>query len=223
MAPARTTRRPRPRNSSALPPRPEPPRGAEATAEKLLQAAHELLDASAGVEPSVSQICERAGVKLAMVSYCFGGKAQLLEALFDRVIGGMMAEQEALAARGLPPEETLAVQVEATVRNLVRYPYVHSLGPRLAAGERAVTRMSETFVRPTRDFYARLIDDGVASGVFRPIDPELLVFSVVGMCDFLFVARDWHEDAGKRMDKDLIERFVRHTVEFVLHGVAADR
>lgn len=218
----RTDRRPRPRRTNALPPPAHEPRGAEITAEKLLQAAHELLDETSGAEPSVSQICERAGVRIAMVSYCFGGKAQLLEALFDRVIGGIMAEQDALAARGLPPDEALAVQVEATVRNLVRYPYVHSLGPRLAAGDRAVARMSETFVRPTQELYRRLIDEGVAAGIFRPVDPTLLVFSVVGMCDFLFVARDWLDDAGQRLDEDLVDRFAQHTVKLVLHGLTPE-
>ena len=218
----RPERRPRPRRTNALPPPAQEPRGAEITAEKLLQATHELLDESSGAEPSVSQICERAGVRIAMVSYCFGGKAQLLEALFDRIIGGIMVEQDALAARGLPPEETLAIQIEATVRNLVRYPYVHSLGPRLAAGERAVARMSETFVAPTQELYRRLLEEGAASGVFRPVDPTLLVFSVVGMCDFLFVARDWLADAGETLDEELIDRFAKHTVQLVLHGLAPE-
>lgn len=212
-------RRPRPRRTAALPPPPHEPTGAEITAERLLQAAHELLDETAGAEPSVSQICKRAEAPIAMVSYCFGGKAQLLEALFDRVIGGIMAEQDALAARGLPPEEALAVQIEATVRNLVRYPYVHSLGPRLASGDRAVARMSETVVRPMQELYRELIDEGVEAGTFRPVDPTLLVFSVVGMSDFLFVARDWLTDAGERLDEELIDRFAKHTSELVLHGL----
>jgi AcrR family transcriptional regulator len=219
---SRANRRPRPRRTNVLPHPPHPPKGAEITAEKLLEAAHELLDETSGAEPSVSQICERADVRVAMVSYCFGGKTQLLEALFDRIISGIMAEQDALAARDLPPEEALAVQIEATVRNLVRYPYVHSLGPRLAAGDRAVVRMSETFVRPTQELYRRLIEKGVEAGTFRPVDPTLLVFSVVGMCDFLFVARDWLTDVGQTLDDELIDRVVQHTVRLVLHGVAPE-
>jgi len=203
-----------------LPPPPHPPRGAELTAEKLLQATHELLCETAGAEPSVSQICARADVRVAMVSYCFGGKAQLLDALVDRAVGGIMAEQDALMGRGLAPEEALAVQVEATVRNLVRYPYLNALSSRLAAGDHSVARLSETFVRPTLAFYRRLVDEGVARGTLRPVDPTLLLFSVVGMCDFLFVARGWLADTGQALDDALVERFAEHTVQLVLRGVS---
>jgi AcrR family transcriptional regulator len=154
-----------------------------------------------------------------MVSYCFGGKRQLLDALIARTIGGVMAEQEALMARGLPPDEALAVQVEATVRNLVRYPYVTSLSARLDAGDRAVAGMADSFVKPTLAFYASLIDEGVAQGIFRPVDPTFLLFSVVGMCDFLFSARSWLTATGQTLDDALIDRFAEHTVELVLDGV----
>lgn len=222
MAPSSRTRRPRPRTASTLPPPPETPRGADVTAEKLLQATHELLFERAGDEPSVSQICERADVRVAMVSYCFGSKAGLLDALVERAMSGLMAEQAELMSRGLPPEEALAVHVEATVRNFVRYPYMSSLSERLAAGDRAVSGMGETFVRPTLDFYRGLLDEGVTAGRFRPADPALLLFSIVGMCEFLFAARSWLTDAGETLDEDLVERFADHTVRLLLHGLMVE-
>jgi TetR/AcrR family transcriptional regulator len=167
----------------------------------------------------VSQICARAGVRLAMVSYCFGGKAQMLDALVDRAVSEIMAEQEQLIALQLPPEQALWRQVTATVRNFVRYPYMNSLSERLHAGNASVARMTETFVRPTLAFYRELIDAGVRQGTFRPTDPVMLLFSVVGMCEFLFAARSWLEDTGETLDEDLINRFSTHTVELLLHGI----
>jgi AcrR family transcriptional regulator len=215
----RATRRPRPRKASVLPPPPHPPRGAEVTGEKLLQATHELLYERAGEEPSVSQICERADVRVAMVSYCFGGKAQLLDALVERAVDGIMAEQAELVARDLPPEEALAVQVEATVRNFVRYPYMSSLSERLAAGDRTAGRMAASFVDPTLGFYRDTVAAGVAAGTFRPVDATLLFFSIVGMCEFLFAARSWLTHAGETLDDALVDRFAEHTVELVLQGL----
>lgn len=222
MAQPSRTRRPRPRTASTLPPPPQPPRGADVTREKLLQATHELLFERAGDEPSVSQICERADVRVAMVSYCFGSKAGLLDALVERAMSGLMAEQAELMSRRLPPEEALAVHVEATVRNFVRYPYMNSLSERLAAGDRAATGMGETFVRPTLAFYRELLDEGVTAGRFRPADPTLLLFSIVGMCEFLFAARSWLTDAGETLDEDLVERFADHTVRLLLHGLMVE-
>jgi AcrR family transcriptional regulator len=219
VAPRSSTRRPRPRTASTLPPLPAPPRGADVTREKLLQATHELLFERAGEEPSVSQICERAGVRVAMVSYCFGGKAALLDALVERAVSGLMAEQAELVSRCLPPEEALAVHVEATVRNFVRYPYITSISERLAAGDRTAASMGQTFVRPTLAFYRELLEDGVAAGRFRPTDPTLLLFSIVGMCEFLFAARSWLTDAEEVLDESLVERFAGHTVDLLLRGL----
>ncbi len=68
-------------------------RGADLTAEKLLAAAHDLLVERAGQGVSVSEICARAEVNVAMVRYCFGSKNGLLDALLERAL-------RQLAARG---------------------------------------------------------------------------------------------------------------------------
>lgn len=211
----------RPRTPGQLPAPDTPPKGADVTREKLLQATHELLFELGGEEPSVSQICERADVRVAMVSYCFGSKAGLLEALGERTITHMMAEEEHLIALGLPPEEALALHVRAMVLNFVRYPYFSSLSERIAAGDPTATGMAQTVARPTIDFYRDLLAQGAASGVFRDdVDPTLLWFSIVGMCEFIFNARSWLTETGETLNDALVDRFVAHTVELVLHGLA---
>jgi TetR/AcrR family transcriptional regulator len=218
---------PAPRPSAReLPPPATPPKGAEVTAEKLLQATHQLLVEHGGGEPPVSLICERAGVRVAMVSYCFGGKDGLLQALMERAVEGMMREQRRLEDLRLPPDETLELHVAATIRNFVRYPYLSSLSERIQAGERAAVGMSTTFVRPTVAFYGELLRRGQAAGVFRAhVEPTLLLFSIVGMCEFLFAASTWLADTGEELDEAFIERFTAHTLRLLRQGlrdVAAD-
>lgn len=209
----------RPRSAGSLPPPETEPRGADVTREKLLQATHELLFERSGEEPSVAEICERADVRVAMVSYCFGGKAQLLEALIDRAMSQMMREQQQLIDLGLPPEEALVRQVRASVYAFVRFPYMTGLSERLATGDRMVSRLSETFVTPTIAWYRQLVDAGVADGVFRPVDPTFLLFSIVGMCEFAFSAKSWFEDTGGVLDEVLVEQFADHTVALLLDGM----
>ncbi len=212
------------RSAGALPPPDLPPRGAEITREKLLQATHELLFERGGEEPSVSQICERADVRVAMVSYCFGSKAGLLEALGARAVSQMMGEEQRLIELGLPPQEALALHVRAMVRNFVRFPYMSSLSERISAGDATATGMAQTVARPTIAFYRDLLDQGVEQGAFRAgVDPTLLLFSIVGMCEFLFSARSWVQDTGETLDNDLVDRFADHTVELLLHGLGAGR
>src|SRR5262245_41126292 len=64
------------------------PARADATRERLLAAAHELLVERSGADVSVGDICARAGVNVAMVKYCFGSKDGLLQELLDRITAG---------------------------------------------------------------------------------------------------------------------------------------
>jgi AcrR family transcriptional regulator len=211
-------RRPRARGAAPLPQPPQPPRGADVTREKLLQATHELLLERAGAEPSVSQICERAGVQVAMVSYCFGGKAGLFDALVERTSEGVRKELERLTDAELDAEEKLRRHVAAVIRNFVRFPYVTQFSERQARQGGAV-QLAEIVGRPMLAFYRELLPAGAAEGSFREVDATLLFFSIVGMCEFLFAARSWLEGAGETVDEALIERFTDHTVELVLHGI----
>lgn len=192
---------------------------ADITRAQLVQAAHELFVEGRGTEPSVSEICARAGVNVAMVSYCFGGKAQLLDALLVRTTSGVTAELDQLAAAPLSPREKLRRHVGGVIANYVRYPYVVALGERLGDPD---GRMGELFGRPLLAFYRDLIDEGVAAGELRPVDPAFLFASIVGMCEFLFSARTWVEGAtGRPVDEAQVRRFTEHTAELLLDGIGA--
>lgn len=197
-------------------------KGAEQTAEKLLQATHELLVEHGGVEPSVAELCERAGVQVGMVSYCFGGKTQLLEALLERTLAGVIAELRRLETTDLPPKEKLRRHVAGVIRNFVRYPYAQRLSQTLAAGGPPVARMADQFAGPLLAFHERLLREGVERGEFREVDPTLFFFSLVGASEFLFAGRSWLDDlAGEQIDEAMVERFTEHTTELVLRGIGS--
>jgi TetR/AcrR family transcriptional regulator len=200
-----------------------PPRGADLTREKLLTAAHDLLYDRMGGAASISEICARADVNVAMVKYCFGSKDGLLDALLERVLAHLTREIETLAELDLAPGEKLHRHVAAIVRNYVRYPYVNRLmNERLMSMEPdAVDRLSSIFAVPARDWYAQLLSDGEREEGWRPIDPTLFFFTVVGVCEFLFAGRALLERGfDERMDSELVERFSAHATELVTSGVA---
>jgi TetR/AcrR family transcriptional regulator len=102
--------RSRPVRPRPLPPRLDgdgPPRGADLTREKLLASAHDLLYDRMGGAASISEICARADVNVAMVKYCFGSKDGLLDALLERVLAHLTGEIRALAELDLAPGEKL--------------------------------------------------------------------------------------------------------------------
>jgi len=222
----RGTPRSRPLRARPLPAAPDadaPPRGADVTREKLLAAAHDLLYERMGGAASISEICARADVNVAMVKYCFGSKDGLLDALLERVLAHLTGEIRHLADLDLPPGEKLRRHVAAIVHNYVRYPYVNRLmNERLMSMEPdAVDRLGSIFAVPARDWYAQLLRDGEKAEGWRPIDPTLFFFTVVGVCEFLFAGRALLERGfDERMDAELVERFSAHATELVTNGVA---
>lgn len=207
---------------SKLPPPDGPAQGADVTREKLLQAAHELLYERMGGNASVSEICTRAKVNVAMVKYCFGSKDGLLDALVERVSAQFPREIERLAQTSLSPSEKLRRHVGEIVRNYFRYPYFNRvMNQRLLEGDPdAVQRMSRSFSIPTREWYRELLAEGREREGWREIDPTLFLFSVVGICEFIFAGRPWLEQTfDQPMDAALVERFVEHVSAIVVAGV----
>jgi AcrR family transcriptional regulator len=204
-----------------LPSTPAVHRGADATREKLLQATHELLFERAGEEPSVSQICTRAGVQVAMVSYCFGGKSKLFDALLERLGATITEEYGRLDEVELAPEDKLRRHVSAYIHNYVRFPYATQLIERMNVGDATAQRLTSVFLRPPLELFHRIIADGVEQGTLRAVDPDLLAFSVAGMCEFLFTAASFRAVAGLHLDEALVTRYAEHTLDLLLHGLRA--
>jgi TetR/AcrR family transcriptional regulator len=195
---------------------------ADITRGKLLAAAHDLFVERAGHAASVSEICERAEVNVAMVKYCFGSKDGLLDALLERVLTGLAGEIGQLSALDLPPGEKLRRHVAEIIRNYVRYPYVNRLmNERLTRAEpAAVEAISASFAVPARDFYATVLAAGAADEGWRTIDPTMFFFSVVGLCEFLFAATPLLERSfGATLDDALVERYIEHVTALIAGGV----
>jgi TetR/AcrR family transcriptional regulator len=197
-------------------------RPANQTADKLLQAAHDLLVERSGQSASVAEICARAEVNVAMVKYCFGSKDGLLDAVLERALRQLAGELERLADADLTPEVKLRRHVAEVVRNYVRVPYVNRLmNERLLAAEPdTVDRISASFAMPARDWYAQLLAAGEADERWRSFDPTLFFFAVIGLCEFLFSARPLLERGfGGSIDAELVERFSAQIAELVIDGV----
>ncbi len=200
-----------------------PPR-ADATREKLLAATHELLRERVGGPVSVNEICTRAGANVAMVKYCFGSKDAMISALIERIVGGFVRELEALDARTMSASDKLRIHVAEIVRNYVRYPYLNRLLSTqvLGAGGKEVADLSRNFALPARDWYRRLLAEGRKAGEFRAVDPTLFFFTVIGLAEFFFTAQPLLRGFSiDRLDAKLLDRYIEHVTEMVLHGVQA--
>jgi TetR/AcrR family transcriptional regulator len=198
------------------------PTPAGETREKLLAAIHQLLYERVGGPVSVNDVCARAGVNVAMVKYCFGNKDAMLIALIDRLVTSFVRQLEKLDLRGLNATEKLRIHVAEIVRNYVRYPYLNRLLSTQLFGTEpnGAAMLARDFAIPARDWYRRLLAQGLASGEFRKVDPTLFFFTVIGIAEFFFTAQPLLRELGiRKVDAATLDHFIAHATEMVLYGV----
>jgi AcrR family transcriptional regulator len=162
-----------------------------ATAEKLLVAASELMISRHSTDVSLSDIAQQSGVNAALVKYHFGNKDGLLLALLARDAATETTNLEYLLAQRITPTAKLKLHIAGIIKAYYRFPYMNRLIHLLLheSSAEAADEVSKFFVAPLLDFHRRLLAEGVAAGEFRQIDPVLFYTSLIGACDHLFFGR----------------------------------
>ena len=194
----------------------------------LLDTASAIMREGDTVDISLSELSLRSGLNSALVKYYFGNKAGLLKALLDRDWQAIVTSVDALVAKdGWDPEAKLRRHISKVVETFYLVPYLNSLTMRLVrdSDEAEARRIADSYLSPLYRAYEQLIGDGVRSGVFRPIDPQLFYFTVTGAVDRFFSARlvlkhCFNQDT---LTEELRDRYREHTVDIIMAGILATR
>ncbi|MGO9359647.1 MAG: TetR family transcriptional regulator [Xanthobacteraceae bacterium] len=196
-----------------------------ATADKLLAAASELMIARNSIEVSLSDLAQKSGVNAALVKYHFGNKEGLLLALLARDAEAQFSGLEYLLAQPITPTEKLRLHIAGIVNAYYRFPYMNRLIHLLlhASSEAAADQVSQFFVKPLLHFQRRMLGEGVAAGEFKPVDPVFFYTHLIGACDHLFHGRHAMSRAAGVGDvtDEVRRRYIEHMTETLLGGLLA--
>jgi AcrR family transcriptional regulator len=194
-----------------------------ATAEKLLDAASELMIERSSIEVSLSDIAQKSGANAALVKYHFGNKDGLLLALLARDAATEMSNLEYLLAQPITPTEKLKLHIAGVIRAYHRFPYMNRLIHFLLheSSQEAADEVSKFFVAPLLDFHRRLLAQGIKAGEFRDIDPVLFYTSLIGACDHLFFGRHAMSRAAGigPVTDDVCRDYIRHMEALICGGM----
>lgn len=154
-------------------------------------AAGELMIERNSIEISLSDIAQKSGINSALVKYHFGNKDGLLLALLARDAATEMTHLDHLLAQPISSIAKLKLHIAGIVKAYYQFPYMNRLIHYLLheSSTEAADAVSKFFVGPLLNFQRRLIDQGVAAGEFRKVDPVLFYTSLIGACDHLFFGR----------------------------------
>jgi len=161
------------------------------TADQLLQATSNILVERNTIDVSLSEIAESSGLNSALIKYHFGSKDGLLLALVRRDAATSLEQLDWLVNMSVTPEKKIRLHIAGIINTYTRYPYLNRLIHLLLTNseEKITQELATFFVKPLVDCQSRILDEGVAQGVFRKVDPMFFYYSIVGACDHIFFGR----------------------------------
>ena len=194
--------------------------------EQLLVTASAIMRETDTVDISLAQLSKKSGLNSALVKYYFGNKAGLMISLLERDMSVIVQSVDALVQKDFDPETKLRKHLSAMVDTFYDVPYIQRLLMRMVreSEPREAQRIADTYLMPIYRAYDRLIGEGVETGVFRQIDPQLFYFSVTGAVDRFFSARLFLRYClGEgSLSEELRDRYRAHIIDFVMAGLLRD-
>ena len=187
---------------------------------RLVDAAEALFTTQGYAETSLRTIAERAEVNPALVSYHFGGKLGLLEAVFERALEPLAAALQAIARDGRASPEALLDLLDhmgSEHPNLLPLLLREALLPSGALHEVFIERFAP---RLGCLFPALLAGEQAAGELHESVDPQALSMLVLAMGIFPHVAAPLARRVlGIDPDREGRERLLQQARRLLEHGV----
>lgn len=192
---------------------------------RLVAVARELFAKRGFGEVGIREIAREADVTPGMISYYFGDKLGLYEAMLGSVFEELLGRVRELAAQPDDGTGPLVALVRMYIATIASQPWVPALLLReIVTGDSAArARFIERFATRAAALIPGLVAAEVASGELRSdLEPKLAVLSLFGMCIFPFLA---HPLTGKvlgyELDAAFSERLIEHTTRLFFDGARA--
>lgn len=189
----------------------------------LLNATAALLSERPGLDVSLSEIALRSGHNSSLIKYYFGSKEGLLMAILERDAERSMADFENLVRLPVSAEQKMRIHINGIINAYYLSPYLNRLINHLIVHglNHSAERVAKIFVEPMVAAYRTIVAQGVAEGLFQPVDPGLLYYSVVGACEHIFYAAyALPTTLGiTQLDGATKQRYVQHVADLCLGGI----
>ena len=164
---------------------------------QILEAAENLFAQKGFDGTSVRDIAEEAGVNLAMISYYFGSKEKLFEAMFAYRAGAYRLQIEnILQKKELGPMERINLLADQYIDKFTRQQCFHRVMVReqMAEKNEFITQQINELKTRNQAMIRELIAEGQEKGVFRnDIDIPLMMATLTGTISQLVTTQHFYK------------------------------
>lgn len=146
---------------------------------------------------SVRDIAEAAGVNIAMISYYFGSKEKLMQALFEERTSGIINRVESLLkVESLTPFQKIEILIDDYIERLVEKQqfYKIMLHEQMLENNAAISTLLREQKQRNAGLIEKLIKEGQEKGVFKKgIDIVFLMNTMVGIGQQTFINQNLYK------------------------------
>jgi TetR/AcrR family transcriptional regulator len=192
--------------------------------EVLLKSASALMTERSTIDISLSDIAKHSGLNSALVKYYFGTKQGMMLALVEDVLSPSLDRLDGLLAMDMSATEKLKLHIKAIITIYFRYPFVNRLIHFLFEDPVSAQEVAAKISKPLAETQRKLLEAGIATGEFKPVDPMMFYFIVLGACDHLFFGQHIMRvafDVDSGIDDAMRRRYTETLLETLLRGILA--
>ena len=165
---------------------------------------------------SMQDIANSVQLQKASLYHHISSKQEILLAVLDQALDILIEHVEPVVDSDLPSEEKLKLAMKKYIERVTGSADLaavlllehRSLEPRLRARHNARRDRFE-------ELWRKIVREGVERGEFRPMDPAVVTFALLGVQNWLIT---WYREGGRLDGSQLAEQFA----ELFLHGLSAN-
>ena len=171
---------------------------------KIIETAERLFAEKSYDGTSVRDIAEEAGINVAMISYYFGSKEKLLEALFSYRAGGTTHKLESmLLNKELAPLEKINIMIDFYIDKFQsQHCFFKIMMREQVASQHSVTSgLIQHFKKRNQQLVKQLIHEGQKSGEFnKNVDVPILMATLIGTMGHQIATQHFYREINNLQD-----------------------
>jgi AcrR family transcriptional regulator len=159
--------------------------------DQIIKAAIDLFAEKGFEGTSIRELAASADVNLAMVNYYFGSKEKLFEAMVEQKANSTLAQLEEIEKSAAGEMEKIEAIIESYVDRFINHHKFNRVMHHelmLRQREALHENIAALFAR-NRNIMKRIIESGVKKKLFKKVDPELTMATMVGTINQVLLSK----------------------------------
>ncbi len=195
----------------------------DSTEQKIFDAAHEIFTQKGMDGAKMQEIADKAGINKALLHYYYRSKEKLYKAVVKAVMAKALPTVRQVIESELPLEEKITRFIDFYIGLISKNTFI----PLFIISE--INKHPDHFFEnvmpkqlPQPEIFFRQVQEEVAAGRIRPVDPRHLIIHIISLCIFPFLGKPLMRmllGLSPEEMKKLLDQRKQEVTSFVLAGL----